>query len=255
MKKRIICAAVAACMLLTFVPFSLAAGFDVDGDGQTTAQDARLALRAALALESLDPSQAELADADGDGEVTAQDARAILRAALGMDGSSEDVPKDAGSMLAKWMEDNAEFDPEYEGAGEYCFYYAPTDWDMLEIYYYPPTSDHHDDSYFDLTYVSGREITLSLYLDGDLKNPQAAIFNDEDGYGVVCAVDAGQIRPDSTSGLTILDSQDLSAADEADAKRITGSYILWAVSCFQSFCNEKGLDIDVRSDLGFINAA
>ncbi|MCR5040611.1 MAG: hypothetical protein K6C36_00775, partial [Clostridia bacterium] len=59
------------------------AAFDLDLDGETTAFDARLALRLAIGLEDdstvPDPFPA---DADGDGEVTAQDAREILRFAI-----------------------------------------------------------------------------------------------------------------------------------------------------------------------------
>ena len=52
---------------------------DVDGDGQITAADARLVLRASSGLESLTPEQQEAADINRDGVVTAADARQILR--------------------------------------------------------------------------------------------------------------------------------------------------------------------------------
>ena len=58
---------------------------DVDGDGSVTASDARLALRAAVGLETLDEETADLADADRDGKITAADARLILRAAVGLE--------------------------------------------------------------------------------------------------------------------------------------------------------------------------
>lgn len=57
---------------------------DVDGDGSVTAADARLALRAAIKLISLDSRAAAAADADVDGYVTAADARTILRKAIGL---------------------------------------------------------------------------------------------------------------------------------------------------------------------------
>ena len=56
---------------------------DVDGDGQITAADARLALRAAVGIETLSPLAFAAADADGDGKITSADARAILRTAAG----------------------------------------------------------------------------------------------------------------------------------------------------------------------------
>ncbi|MBR5410185.1 MAG: hypothetical protein IK104_05895 [Clostridia bacterium] len=58
---------------------------DVDGDFTVTAADARLALRAAVALETLTPEQTAVADADFDGSITAADARLILRAAVGLE--------------------------------------------------------------------------------------------------------------------------------------------------------------------------
>ena len=60
---------------------------DVDGDGDVTAADARLALRAAVALEAYLPGSSEYltADADGDGALSSADARLILRMAVGLE--------------------------------------------------------------------------------------------------------------------------------------------------------------------------
>ena len=60
---------------------------DVSGDGEVTAEDARLALRAAVGLEDFAAGSAEFlaADASRDGEITAEDARLILRAAVGLE--------------------------------------------------------------------------------------------------------------------------------------------------------------------------
>ena len=58
---------------------------DIDNDGQITAADARLALRAAVGLENFNDAQKKSADADGDGQITATDARLILRAAVGLE--------------------------------------------------------------------------------------------------------------------------------------------------------------------------
>ncbi len=65
--------------------------YDVDGDGDTTAQDARLTLRFAIGLEDESGGAFWLSDTDSDGYVTAQDARTILRAALGMDSEVPDA--------------------------------------------------------------------------------------------------------------------------------------------------------------------
>ncbi len=58
---------------------------DVDGDDEVTSSDARLALRAAVKLETLTEAQTQAADADKDGEITSSDARLILRAAVGLE--------------------------------------------------------------------------------------------------------------------------------------------------------------------------
>ena len=60
---------------------------DVNGDGQITAADARLALRASVGLENYAAGSREAlaCDADGDAELTAADARLILRAAVGLE--------------------------------------------------------------------------------------------------------------------------------------------------------------------------
>ena len=55
---------------------------DVNGDGIVSAEDARLALRAAVGLEKLNDTQKKAADMNNDGEVTAEDARDILNKAV-----------------------------------------------------------------------------------------------------------------------------------------------------------------------------
>lgn len=55
---------------------------DVNGDGLVSAEDARLALRAAVGLENLNAEQKKAADMNNDGEVTAEDARDILNKAV-----------------------------------------------------------------------------------------------------------------------------------------------------------------------------
>ena len=59
--------------------------FDVNGDGNISAADARLALRASAKLEVLEGSRFTAADVDKNGKVTAADARLILRKAAKLD--------------------------------------------------------------------------------------------------------------------------------------------------------------------------
>ena len=58
---------------------------DVSGDGEVTAEDARLALRAAVGLENYAAGSVEFlaADVDKSGDITSADARLILRRAVG----------------------------------------------------------------------------------------------------------------------------------------------------------------------------
>ena len=59
--------------------------FDVNGDGNISAADARLALRASARLEVLEGSRFTAADVDKNGKVTAADARLILRKSAKLD--------------------------------------------------------------------------------------------------------------------------------------------------------------------------
>ncbi len=58
---------------------------DVDNNGDVTAADARLALRASVDLETLTAEATKAADADYNGSITAADARLILRASVGLE--------------------------------------------------------------------------------------------------------------------------------------------------------------------------
>lgn len=58
---------------------------DCDRDGEVTAGDARLALRASVELEELNEEQMKRADLNADGLVDASEARSILRAAVGLE--------------------------------------------------------------------------------------------------------------------------------------------------------------------------
>ena len=63
---------------------SLLAG-DIDGDGNVTAADARLALRYSVGLEVFDNQQQLISDVDFSNKTDASDARIILRIAVGLD--------------------------------------------------------------------------------------------------------------------------------------------------------------------------
>ena len=58
---------------------------DADRDGTVSAGDARLVLRAAVGLETLDDEQRKRADLNGDGSCTADEARTILRVSVGLE--------------------------------------------------------------------------------------------------------------------------------------------------------------------------
>ncbi|MCD7827482.1 MAG: metallophosphoesterase [Clostridiales bacterium] len=58
---------------------------DINEDGDVTAADARLVLRACAGLELFTTSQKSIADVNGDGSMTPADARLILRAAAGLE--------------------------------------------------------------------------------------------------------------------------------------------------------------------------
>ena len=58
---------------------------DADGDGDITAADARLILRASAGIEKLQGQNMKNADADGDSEITAADARIVLRESAGLE--------------------------------------------------------------------------------------------------------------------------------------------------------------------------
>ncbi|MDR1630655.1 MAG: hypothetical protein LBS36_10665 [Oscillospiraceae bacterium] len=68
---------------------------DLDGDGKTTAGDARTALRISAKLEMSADVQILAADADDNGNITASDARSILRVSAKLDNASSWLEKRA----------------------------------------------------------------------------------------------------------------------------------------------------------------
>lgn len=58
---------------------------DIDGDGEVTSADARLASRAMVGLEKLTKEEIARGDINKNGEIDPEDARAILRKSVGLD--------------------------------------------------------------------------------------------------------------------------------------------------------------------------
>lgn len=92
---------------------------DTDNDGIVTAKDARLILRASVALEQLNETQVRVSDFDNNGVVTAADARAALRKSVGLVPIEEETVTvwllsevDAGSWTLKFTFDENYFVPE-----------------------------------------------------------------------------------------------------------------------------------------------
>ena len=114
-KKKICSFLLAAVLLISFTAFAGAAFLpgDVSGDGEVTAEDARLCLRKAVGLETYETGSDEYnaCDVTGDNEVTAEDARLILRAAVGLETLGlPEKPEDPAPQ------------PDYTGNNEYDIY-------------------------------------------------------------------------------------------------------------------------------------
>ena len=89
--NKLLCFILSFCLLAaSLVTLTVSAGAaqigDVNGDSKVTAADARLALRAAVGLESYakGSEKFQAADMNQDGAITAADARLILRMAVGL---------------------------------------------------------------------------------------------------------------------------------------------------------------------------
>ena len=83
--KAVISVALATLLCIMMLPMSALAGMtgDVDANGKVDSTDARLALRAAVGLDTLTEDAKKAADVDFNNTVDATDARFILRAAVG----------------------------------------------------------------------------------------------------------------------------------------------------------------------------
>lgn len=89
---------------------------DVDGDGEVSAADARLSLRACVGLEDYAPGSYRFvhADYDGDGEISASDARMILRTAVGLEPLIESNFSEGSAELPLSPEDEERLRAEEE---------------------------------------------------------------------------------------------------------------------------------------------
>lgn len=89
MKKQFLSILTAVLLMIitvcTLTTANAAALGDVNGDGEITASDARLALRASVNLEKLTDEQFKAADVDFNGVITASDARMTLRASVNLE--------------------------------------------------------------------------------------------------------------------------------------------------------------------------
>ena len=82
MKKLIALALALSLVALCLTPvFAARVPGDADGDGKVTASDARIALRVAAKLDTLEGVFLKAADADGNGKINSSDARKALRVA------------------------------------------------------------------------------------------------------------------------------------------------------------------------------
>ena len=156
---------------------------DVDTDKNVTTKDARLALRAAIGLDTLSGKATAAADVTGDGSVKTDDARIILRVAIGLmrlsaDGKRyEDLPK-PGDVLAEFIVKNGDV---YEGV--YGLEYENDVGDTISFGYNESTGLFHiivheiyDD--FEAVYTASFNKSFSDY------RTQAVVYDSEIVYAL-----------------------------------------------------------------------
>ena len=83
-KSFLVLLLVSVLVLVCITPVSATLRGDIDGTLGVSASDARLVLRAAVGLDTLNEAQSTAADVDGEPGISASDARLILRAAVGL---------------------------------------------------------------------------------------------------------------------------------------------------------------------------
>ena len=125
MTKKLLAILLAAAFLLpalSAVPV-FAAPFtrgDVDGDGNVSSADARLALRGSVGLEELSADFIMRADVDANGKVESSDARTILRASVNLDViAANDCEHEVESWTAVLQSDGSHA-PYHKGVCKRC---------------------------------------------------------------------------------------------------------------------------------------
>ena len=161
MKRRSILLLAAALLALALLTVTASAARylkgDVNNDGEITAADARLSLRASVRLEPYTDDSPEFAaaDADGDHELTPGDARMILRASVHLEELA-----DTGMLVKK--------------TNDYSIELLDWDWDLDEMnnpyvsvyFLVENTSDKDEDFFFSPWAVNGYMTPLSFCTDG-----------------------------------------------------------------------------------------
>lgn len=87
MKKAVVTFLSAMILLPVFclIAYSAPVFGDVNSDGNISADDARIALRASVGLTQLSEEEKIFADMNRDGKISADDARTILRISVGLE--------------------------------------------------------------------------------------------------------------------------------------------------------------------------
>lgn len=180
MKKRLFSFFLAALMIFTALPIAAVSSAmigDVDGSGDISASDARLALRASVGLETLDASKRKVADVDGSGDITASDARLILRASVGLE-TLAPPEFDENDLLAEKPVYNPKPKP---GSGSKAFKVTPQKGitisapkdalDKDRTFNVKRLSDAENDGYLKQTEELGAVPLVSFNVDAGLKFP------------------------------------------------------------------------------------
>lgn len=163
--KRFLSVLLAAIMFFSLLIFASAAFLrgDVSGDGEITAEDARLCLRQAVGLETYEAGSDEFAacDVTGDGEVTAEDARLILRAAVGLEKIEQpENPEDPTDP------EDPVLTPDYTENNEYDIFRSGTFYLTGEMTdngtSYPLEVAKGNDLLYMLSEVNGQKIAMQL---------------------------------------------------------------------------------------------
>ena len=126
---------------------------DFDLDGEITAGDARMVLRAAVGLETLTDLQKLISDYDGDGDISAADARMVLRTCVGLEPV---IYVDAqGERYGYLKEANTYYLLKNEGYFAYTGYeYDNYDAIPEDTWYY-----HYHDNVWDIEYKPSGDVT------------------------------------------------------------------------------------------------